>query len=428
MSERYVVLGLGPARSEWFRRIGRWAHDGSLAVQFVKCVSAADLLAHIRSARTFSAALLDAAAPGVDRDLIDAAGESGIAVFVVDDTRRADWQQLGAAAVLSSALSRDELSEALSRLARPIGDHDTIPGEVPAVPVAAAARADVTVVCGPGGTGASTVAMALAQAAGDDPGLGGMVLLVDAARRAELAMLHDAGDVVPGIQEAVELHRVGRPRLEDVRAHTFAIAARRYDLLLGLRRPHHWAALRPRAVEALFDSLIRGWRAVIVDTDGDAESTELSGSDDVEHRTLLMRTATSVARRVVVVGRPSTKGLHSLAALLHELVECGVDPALLVPVINDAPRAPQQRAELGKALVRLGPDAALAVAGPVFLPHQRRLEAVTRGGGRLPRPLVDALAGIRRVGRSRAATDVDADMGGPRRIVPGSLGLAEDTA
>lgn len=425
MSDRFVVLGLGPVRSEWFRRIGRWAHDGSLAIQFVKCVSRSELHAHIESARSYSALLVDGSIPHLDRDLIEAAGAAGIAVLVVDDLpHRSDWIELGAAAVIASVVSRDELAEALSRHARPIGDHDALPGDVSSVPTSPAARADLTVVCGPGGTGASTVAMALAQACGDDPALGGMVLLVDAARRAELAMLHDAGDVVPGIQEVAELHRSSRPRLDEVRALTFGIPSRRYDLLIGLRRPHHWAALRPRAIEATFDSLVRGWRAVIVDTDGDAEPSHLGGSDDVEHRNTLMRTAANLARRVVVVGHGTTKGIHSLAQLLHELTECGIDPGLLVPVVNDAPRAPQQRAAITRALAELGPESALAAAGPIFVPHHRRLEAISRGGGRLPRAVVDPVGSLRALGDIGDNPAV-AGPREPQRVVPGTLGWSE---
>lgn len=419
MTERFVVLGLGPVRSEWFRRIARWAHDGSIGAQFVKCVSSADLIAHLRSERSYSAAILDASLPGVDRDTIDVVSSAGVAVLIVDDHRRDDWLRLGATAVVASTLSRDELAEVLTRHARPVGDHVDLPGEVPLVPTPGGA--DLTVVCGPGGTGASTVAMALGQAHGDDPSLGGMVLVIDAARRAELAMLHDAGDVVPGIQEAVELHRGARPRLDEVRQLTFSVRARRYDLLLGLRRPHHWAAIRPRAVDALFESLLRGWRAVVVDTDGDAEPAQLGGSEDVEHRNHLMRAALQHARRVLVVGHPSTKGVYSLGQLLNELVEAGVDPSLLIPVVNDAPRSPVQRAAIARALFALGPDQPLAVAAPLYVPHHRRLEASVRDGGRLPASVVDAVAGARSLPAApRAEPQVE-----PERVRPGSLGLGE---
>lgn len=422
MTERFVVLGLGPVRSEWFRRIARWAHDGSIGVQFVKCVSMSELMAHVRSDRSFSAAVVDAHATGVDRDTIDSMRASGVAVFIVDDaSRRTSWLSIGAAVVLSDALTRDELSEALARHAKPVGDHATLPGDEPPAALADPSRADLSVVCGPGGTGASTIAMALSQAYGDDPSLGGMVLLVDAARRAELAMLHDAGDVVPGIQEAVELHRRARPRLDEVRAQTFSVRDRRYDLLLGIRRPHHWSTLRPRAVEALFDSLLRGWRAVIVDTDGDAESAQLGGSDDVEHRTGVMRTALALAARVVVVGTSTTKGIYSLGQHLHELVECGVPAGMLVPVINGAPRSPQQRAACARALADTGPPVPLATAGPLFVPHHRRLDAVVRDGGRLPEAIVSAVRGVRSIQppptRSMPAA--------PERIAPGALDLGE---
>lgn len=422
--ERHVVLGLAPARSAWFRKVAQWAHDGSVALQFVKCVSLTELRAHLASARAFSAVLVDGSIRGVDRDLIDDARTAGAAVLVVDDGRRAeDWLALGAGAVLSPLLSRDELAEVVGRHAPPVEDLAEIPGELPAGPVVAGARADVTTVCGPGGTGASTIAIAAAQAQGDDPSLGGMVLLVDAARRAEQAMLHDAGDVVPGIQEVAESHRTGRPPLDAIRAATFSVPARRYDLLLGLRRPHHWASLRPRAVEATFDSLARAWRAVVVDTDGDAEGAALAGADEVERRNLLTRTAMQVARRVLVVGEPSPKGLYAMAQLAHELVEAGIGAAKLVPVVNRAPRSPIARATVSRALADLLGDLALATAGPTFVPEHRRVEAAIRDVTRLPQavtgPVGDALA---------LEPDRGRDVPAPVRIEPGTLGTWVETA
>ena len=47
-AERYVLLGLGTARSPWFTEVARWATVGSLPADFVKCISAEELsLIHI---------------------------------------------------------------------------------------------------------------------------------------------------------------------------------------------------------------------------------------------------------------------------------------------------------------------------------------------------------------------------------------------
>lgn len=70
-AERYVVLGLAPARAAWFRDVARWATSASLPLEFLKCVSAEELRARLASGRPISAVLVDAGAPGADRDLCD---------------------------------------------------------------------------------------------------------------------------------------------------------------------------------------------------------------------------------------------------------------------------------------------------------------------------------------------------------------------
>jgi hypothetical protein len=137
-------------------------------------------------------------------------------------------------------------------------------------------------VCGPGGTGTSTVAMALAKALAGDVTNAGMILLADLARHAEQGVIHDAGDVVPGIQEVVDAHRNGRPSTDDIRAMTFTFSGRQYHLLLGLRRSAAWATIRPRAFEASLASLCGAFRVVICDSDSDLEGESDGGSIDVE--------------------------------------------------------------------------------------------------------------------------------------------------
>ncbi|MDQ1375241.1 MAG: hypothetical protein QOJ09_2579, partial [Actinomycetota bacterium] len=66
-AERYVVLGLGLPRSPWFSAVAHWATAGSIPIEFVKCVSVEDLGARLRSGRRFSALLVDAGMPGLDR-------------------------------------------------------------------------------------------------------------------------------------------------------------------------------------------------------------------------------------------------------------------------------------------------------------------------------------------------------------------------
>src|SRR5438552_6739869 len=79
--ERFVALGLAHARSAWFSELARWSTSAAIPVEFVKCVTIDEVRARLTSGRSFSALLVDAGLPGVDRDLVDDARSRGCAVI-----------------------------------------------------------------------------------------------------------------------------------------------------------------------------------------------------------------------------------------------------------------------------------------------------------------------------------------------------------
>ena len=369
--------------------------------------------------------LVEGSLPTLDRDLVDAAGAAGCPVVAVDDRRGPrDWSALGVAGVLPDFFDPKALVDTLAAHSAPIERGDAVPTgavEGPAI----GRRGLVAVVCGPGGTGASTAAMALAQGLGSGPRHGGAVLLADLALHAEQAMLHDAHDVVPGIQELVEAHRSRSPSPEEVRGLTFHVPDRGYRLLLGLRNARAWSTIRPRAFAAAFDVLCSTFGVVVCDTDPDLEGEEEGGSIEVEERHLMARAAASRADVVFAVGVAGMKGLHSLVRVLAELEAFGVPPSRVVPVLNRAPKSPSARAEMAgalAALARAGGNAALP--SPVFLPD-RRVEEALRQGQRLPTAITEPLAGAFAAVTDRGGRGV-ADAGEGKLVRPGTLGSWTD--
>ena len=434
--ERYVALGLAHARSGWFSELARWSTSAAIPVEFVKCVTIEEVRARLASGRAFSALLVDGGLPGVDRDLVDEARACGCAVIIIDDGRaRRDWSVLGASAVLPSDITRSGLLDVLESHAVAIGRGDAMPAlDGPSV-VAGSWRGRLIAVTGAGGTGASTAAIALAQGLGGDVRYGGLVLLADFALDADQAMLHDAGDVVPGVQELVEAHRNGEPTTSEIRSLAFSASGRNYHLLLGLRRHRDWVAVRPRAFDAALDGVRRAYKAVIADIDPDVEGEQECGSIDIEERNLFARAISARADVVVVVGLPGPKGLHRLVRLVDALVEHHVDPGRILPVINRAPRNPRARAELTSAfaqLVRPLVSGRTALAGPIYLAERRRLDDVVGDGARLPEALAAPLAGAVDALLDRAAADSPSDVSlraptpEPVPVTPGSLGAWTD--
>ncbi len=424
-SGRYVVVGLANVRSFWFREVGRWATAAAIPVDFVKCVSVEELRARLGSGRSFSAVLLDAGLVGIDRDLLDLASDTGAAVLVVGDGRTTrDWVGLGATAVLPESFQRHELMDELDRHGRLIeraGGGPATAGEPPASPGWSGRLLAVT---GGAGAGSSTLAMALAQGLGDDPRYTDLILLADLALRADLAMLHDARDVVPGLQELVDAHRSGSPTPAEVRATTFAAPERGYRLLLGLRRPRDWSVLRPRALAATVDSLLAAHRLVVADIEAELDGEDETGSVDIEERNSLARTAAGRADLVVAVGNPTVKGVHDLVRVIADLVAFGVDPARLLPVVNRSGRSARQRSEITAAFGELVAPISTTLPSPLHLPERRRLDDSVRDGIRLhsslSRPLAAAVAAaLKRLDpRPAPAPAVP--------VTPGSLGRYHD--
>jgi hypothetical protein len=423
--ERYVLLGVAAPRARWFREVGQWSQSAAIPAEFVRCVSIAEMRARLSSGRPFSAVLLDGQLGGIDRDLLATAAAHDCPVIVVDDRGPDAYRDLEPAAVLAPPFSREALLETLDASARMVGAavlRDTpTAGSAPTGPTT---RGDVVAVLGPGGTGASTAAIALAEGlAGGDHAVGGPVLLADLCRTADQAMLHDSRVVVPGVQELVEAHRTGRILPNLVHDQTFEVAGRDYRLLLGLRRPRHYVTIRPRAFEAALDSLRRAFAVTVCDVDPDLEGEAETGSLDVEERHLMTRATVARSSVVFVVGGPGLKGVFSTVRLVGELLAFGAPPDRLVPVVSRGPRNPRQRAEISSSLRQLlGANVgehATRLINPVHLP-ERRVDEALRDGVGMPKPLPGTLAAAYRAVIDRVGP-IEEPGGVPERVAPGSL-------
>ena len=433
-AERFVLVGLATARSTWLARLSHWVTSGSLPAELVRCLTIEEFRATLR-ARRVSVALLDEMSRHADRDLLGAVrAAGGAAVVVVGREPRRDWLALGADACLSDDFELPALSELLRTRALRVGATDD--AVQVGAPVASLPAGHLVAVCGPGGTGASTVACAVAQGLATRPvrrgpdrdsgaaGMeqlvsGGAVALVDLALNGELALLHGAAPAGAGLPGLVQAHRRGGVDRAALDGFLLAVEERSYMLLTGLRRRRAWATMRPRALHAAVEGLLTRFSWVVADTDSDAEGEPDSGSLDVEERNAMSRCALGRASAVVVVGHPGVKGVYSLLRTLEDLLEFGVGPERVVPVVN---RCRSGRAERGQVEAAL---AELSHAGtghpPVFLP-ERDVERALVDAGRLPGWLVDPVSSavrgvVTRTGGAPAGYDSEA----AEPIEPGSL-------
>lgn len=429
MSDRFVVLGVAPARREWFRRVGHWANEAVLSIEFVKCISVDEVQSRLESGRPFSALLVDASSPGLDRDIIDLANSLGCSPVIIDHGLvERDWASVGVRAVLPEHFEADDLRGVLDTHAQAIQPSRVLditdPLSEDATPLE---EAKVITVTGAGGMGTSTVAMALAQGlalAGDDRN---PIVLADMALRASQALLHDTRDVVPGLLEFVDSHRLGVPDPDETMATVHTFPERGYDLLLGLRNERDWLSISSRSLSASWTTLINRYTTVVCDVTGDFDGAEETGSDDIEDRNRLSRMAARNADIVVVVGLPGAWGLHHLVRTILALSTIGVPASKILPVINHAPRQPRARASMTSAIADLT-GARISDADelipPMFLGTRRGLETTLRDGAPIPKAMAESLAStigsLLDVLAAKQTTELTAPE--PVAVIPGSLG------
>lgn len=431
MTSRYVVLGLARPRVTWFADVARWSTGAALPVEFVKCVSAQEIRTRVDSGRRFSAALVDAGISSLDRDLLGALRDAGIAVIVVEDAHvSSDWVALGAAAVLPARPTRPDVLDALATHATMVDGIDLDPLEASDQPFDLGHRGSLVAVTGPPGVGVSTTAIALAQGLASAKDLARRTVLADCSLVAEQAMLHDAKDVVPGLPELIDAHRGRRPEPKAIADLTWHVEERGYDLLLGLRRATDWPTLRARSVTASVEGLRRTWDAVVADVDATVEGEAETGSMDVEDRHLLARTVLLDADLVVLVSRPGMKWVHGTVRVMKDLADLGVDPRVMQTVVLGVGKRPKVRAEVTRALAEVAPRSVRGVlAGPVFLP-EKDPDLALRDGVALPAAIVEPVASAvsgRLAQPAAPSTPLPAEPRpeavDPRPITPGELGF-----
>ena len=418
---RYPIMVLAPARADWVGSVLSWAMSGMVPVDLVRCLSAEELRARLDSGAPCSAVMLDASAGNVDRDLVARARDAGTTCLVVGPSGR-DWSEIGVHGVLDPGFGAEQLSQALQEYCRssPLGGTSATLEPPTERPLGSTGR--LHCVLGAPGSGSSTVAAALAQALATEAATPGSVLLAEFDLHSSQAALHDSPDVIPGIQEMVEAHRLGRPSRQQIRDMTFAVPDRGYDLLLGVRRHRDWVALGTTTVEAVVDSLAATYRETVFDAGSDLDDETTTGSHDIADRNSTNLVALRRSQSVVVVGRPGVAGLHRLIVLAVELERLEIDPDRVVLVINGAPRRRRARAEILTTLTELCPVGLRPAARrATVIPHlgdmESRHSTVAPFPHRLTSPLVSAVRSLGPV-----PDPLPRPTGQPVAVAPGSLG------
>jgi len=340
LGDRYVVLALVPPERRWLRELLALEPPGpdGEALQVVVAGSAEELGLRLASGRAFSAVVVDGHHDALSQDLVASCHRARCPVIVVSPSPWASGMDLGAQAMVAGGSLRHELPPVLRRCALPVPAagiccpedlHRALRGVPPP------GRGVAVAVCGSGGTGASTVAMATAQGlATGGLATGGPVVLADLARRADQAVLHGAGQPERGLGDLLMYRPPGPGGPGSVLDSCLRMPERGYWLLPGLPERSAWAAVRPQAVGRVLALLASISAGLVLDIHPDWDGEKETGFLEVEERNAFSRAALASADVIVAVGLPGMKGAHALACLAQDLEAGGVPPSRTLLVMN----------------------------------------------------------------------------------------------
>ena len=315
---RYRLLGLAQARSAWFRDLSRWSTNAALPVEFVKCMAIEELRGPPRLGSGASR-----------RSSSTAASPASTATWSTGPARPArrwSWSTTGAVASTGPRWvstpccpSRSTGPMLLSALDRVRAGHRGPRRSSPATALApppAGWRGRLVAVTGPGRRWRRRRwPWRWPRASARRRATRGWSCWPTSPCTPTWPCCTTPATSCPASRSWSRPTALDHPAVDQVRSHAFDVDGRGYDLLLGLRRHRDWPVLRPRAVQAAVDGLLRSYRLVVADVDADLEGDDEVGSVDVEERNVLARTAAARADLVLVVAPPTLVGLRRL--VLH---------------------------------------------------------------------------------------------------------------
>ena len=349
---RYVLLLLASPGAAWVETLQRRLAGVAWPAELILCERPHQACARLTSGRKHSALVVTAGTP-LDPDLASAAEAAGAPVIAL----RPDVGQLDLGQV------------------RPVPWGDRLPPWLGLLlgtatgPVLPEGR--LVGLCGPGGTGVSVGAMAMAQGLAPANDL----VLADFARRSHQALLHHLSPGAGGLLDLIAHLRGRCLSSSEVRDGTVTVDGQPYRLLLGPSRSRHWTAVHCGSFDIALQALRVAFGLVVADITGDFDGEEETGSLEIEERNHPARQVALTADLVVLVGGPGRTARHATANTREQLTALGVEGPRILTCTNRVSTAGEE--DLALPDVGLMQDAALPAS--LVVPLQRAATAALRG-------------------------------------------------
>lgn len=312
---RARLVAFAPGRQAWSTRCARWSADARIPFAYARCVSLSALVDEL-SHGTPHAVLLDART--CTPQVLAATTDANVPIIAVGG------DVSGAHGQLDDTFRRDELLQVLVLLQR----------AVTAVPVAdevmPLVQRRLVAVIGAGGAGTSTVAALVAQGLAHS---GASVLLADLCRNASQAVLHDVKHTIDGVMEMAAATPALFGGAEPYRP-SVPVDARGYALVLGMRQPLQWVALRGERARQVVATLRDGEGWLVCDIDADLDTEQDTGSIGVGDRHRFTTDVLAQCAAVVVVADASLMGVFRGVELCAAVARFCGEAVPVVVVIN----------------------------------------------------------------------------------------------
>ena len=298
--------------------------------------------------------------PALSAGLVDELHRRGrmvLGVFDPDEPAAHEHlRSLGVDDVISADADAQAFVLAVSRLA-PRG-RDPRPGEDPRPPHASqpASRARFIAVGGPAGSGATEVAVGIADAFAT---AGRRTVLIDADEVTPSIAPRLSLPIEPNIRSAIDAVEFG---LGDMRRTVLSVDDADFLVLGGLPNVSAWSQVRPSEVVAVVDRLVGVVDELLVNVGHRLESLGAG-----RERYGITRSILAEAGVIVAVCLATPIGISRLLAWIADARAMAPDAAIVV-VVNRAPRDRYRRAELTTEIVR-----SFEPAGLFFIPDDRRV-------------------------------------------------------
>ena len=353
--EKPLLTALVKGSHQWVRDLNRWANGSVIDQDFAVVLSVDELVSVARATRRRLIVMVDSEYHSVIPRLSQASEELDVQTVVVRSTPRTpidvpsgvttiDYpftpDELG---VLTSTLQAQNILDPYSGAEQPRLRQLDAPNASPKVSPTTTVGSRLIGVLGVGGSGASTIAMALAQTLAENH----KVVLVDLCAQADLSMYHDLDRALGGLADLMAAARKATPKTSQIRRYCIPTMGRGYFLLPGIRRQEETSIWREKHLDDLFGALLSEFDFVVCDLDGSYRSANTRAAIGEPSTTLGTEVALSRADAIVLTVGGDLRGIHGGLRIYQRLLGDSTANTPMALCVNRIPRKPMARSAHG---------------------------------------------------------------------------------